>query len=64
MITLMLIWCEIGLVSLLTGLLIGRYLEIDQIRSDADRWLIAAWTGLRVLPSLLLGVGLLRPPSP
>ena len=64
MITLMLIWCEIGLVSLLTGLLIGRYLEIDQIRSDADRWLIAAWTGLGVLPSLLLGVGLLRPLSP
>lgn len=64
MITLMLIWCEIGLVSLLTGLLIGRYLQIDQIRTDADRWLIAAWTGLGVLPSLLLGVGLLRPLSP
>lgn len=64
MITLMLIWCEIGLVSLLTGLLIGRYLQIDQIGTDADRWLIAAWTGLGVLPSLLLGVGLLRPLSP
>lgn len=64
MLSLIIVLSEIALVSLLAGLLIGGYFHLDRVGTEVDRCLIAVWSGIGILPSILLAIGLLCPLSP